>query len=139
MDISKNFVTNEKAEVEGREISLGEGAKVQLARWQNKKFSRMIKKQHEAHDAVLKQEGDEAEARGEQILVDVMANTVLLGWSGIEWEGKKLEYSTANAAKLLAVKDFRKVIIEHCSNFNNYLASREEEFAKNSAKPSAGA
>jgi hypothetical protein len=132
MDIFKQFAANTKQELSGKEIQIGENSWVTIARAGNKAYNRMLSKQYEAKRYSLSQKGDAAEKLAETMLVEVMANTILLGWRGeIEYQGEALEYSVDNAIKLLTLKDFREFISKQAEDFNNFKLTEDAEDVKN--------
>lgn len=104
----------------------------------------MIQVQFAAHEFTLKAKGskeekDAAEACAEKLTVEVMAKSILLGWSGnVRYKGAILPYSVDNAIMLLQLKDFRAKVEKLSGDFQNYRLVSEEEDAKNSEATSNG-
>jgi hypothetical protein len=70
---------------------------------------------------------DENEKLVTSLVVETMAETILLGWKGLEYKGKALEYSKENAVTLLEVKDFRKRIGNIADSAESFRLKDEEE------------
>ncbi len=133
LDVFEKFATDETKEECGVEVSLGEGVSLTIARANNSAFLRMI--QEEADKVAEKSatlNEDEAEELDKQAMLNVLAKTVLLGWTGLSYKGKPIKYNTANAVKLLKHKDFRRLVMEHANNFEHYRADLEDKDEKNS-------
>lgn len=130
-DVMKNFGSNKEAEENGKEVQIGEGAFITIARSGNSKYNAMLAKAYEASKYVLAQKNKDSESRAETIMIDVMAKTVLLGWRGIELDGETLDYSVENAKRLLEIKDFRNMVSKQADDFSNFKLAAEEETAKN--------
>ena len=132
-DVFEKFATNETKEECGTEVSLGKDVSLLVARAGNSKFLKLI--QEEA-DRVAEQSASVSEAEAAKIDKDamtfVLAKTILLGWKGVAYKGKPIKYSVVNAAKLLAHKDFRKLVMEHANELDHFRAKLEDEDEKNS-------
>lgn len=146
MDIFKLYATNIAQEEQGRDFTEEFGGKstFRIARSGNRSYNRMVSKQFEAHRHILDQKSTpEEEEASDKLSFDligkIMAQTVLLGWSGeIEYDGEALPYSYDNAVKLLAIKDFRAKILGLANDFRNFLLAKQEKDAKNSPPDSVG-
>lgn len=116
-DIFTAFATDENLENNGTIFPLGADSSLLIARAGNRRYQRAITKAVERRKLELDSGGPEASDAdanaaadvSDQIIVDVMAETVLLGWTNLTFKGEDLgEYTTEKARKVLAVKDFRK-------------------------------
>jgi hypothetical protein len=142
-DVFEQFATDETLELEGVWQPVGGGAaEVLVARSGNKKHSRLLSREVEKNQAALDAKTDEADKLSDQIMADVMAQTILLGWRTpqkdgaaplptLRFKGDDLPYSVANARTLLAVKDFRALIGRLSNEMEKYKLVREEQAAKN--------
>ena len=102
-----------------------------IARSGNKQFSRLIQAQFKRNRAVLESKGDAAADKSDEIMIDVMAKSILVGWEGtVLYKGKALEYSPANARKLLAIKDFRKAVAQFADDVSAFKFKETEEQGK---------
>jgi len=127
-----NLITDEAKEVEGVWKTLSSTASVKIARWGNSDFSRMMRRKYKANRAVMEAEDDISEKVSVDILIEVMAATILRDVKGIGFKGKLIEkYTTEVGTELLKVKDFREKIKGFAEDVDSYLASKEEEAVKN--------
>ena len=130
-DIYEAFATDENLENNGTTFPLGKDATLLIARSGNRKYKRALTKQVEQHKLDLDFEtnddaGAEAAAKvSDEIMVDVMASTILLGWTGLSFKGVDLDYSVENAKTLLAVKDFRKQVATLSDQMDAYKVKAE--------------
>ena len=126
MDIFSSFATDTTLENEGKWFPLSKTAKVRVARAGNDKYREVLgARLKEAQlDGMPEKEAD---AVAEEIIIDVMAETVLLGWSGITEKTLEVPYSVAKAREYLKVKDFRKKIGGFADNFEAYRLKAETE------------
>jgi len=143
-DLFKQYATDPKAEQEGKEFDFGGGVKMLIARSGNDKYTRMLNKAYEAHKHTLDlKDTPEQIAAGKElshkIMADVMAHSILLGWSGpAAYAGAELPHSIENAQKLLLLKDFQVEVAKRSDDFRNFRYEVEEADAKNSLTSSSG-
>lgn len=131
LDVFLEYAVDEAKEVDGVWKDLTATAKVLVARAGNKKYARLLSSEVEKNQRALDLKTEAAEALSDRIMIDVLAQTVLLGWEGIKFKGQDLPYSRDNAKMLLAVKDFRGVISRLAADFANYRVAQEEALGKN--------
>lgn len=129
MDIIATFTTDEKLEAEGKWFPLSKTAKVLVARSGNDKYMSVLRQKMKEAQIDLSA-GEEAEKLAEDVLIDVMAETLLLGWEGITQDGKPVPYSREQARTYLRIKDFRKKIAGFSDNFEAFRAKAEAEQGK---------
>lgn len=129
MDIIATFTTDEKLEAEGKWFPLSKTAKVLVARSGNDKYMSVLRQKMKEAQIDLSA-GEEAEKLAEDVLIDVMAETLLLGWEGITHDGKPVPYSREQARTYLRIKDFRKKIAGFSDNFEAFRAKAEVEQGK---------
>lgn len=130
MDIFKSFGTDAKLEEEGAWVSLGGNAKILVGRAGNKKYSRLLAAQVEKNQAVLDLKTDASDNLSDEIMIDVFAQSILLGFEALTFKGEAIEYSVDNAKILLAVKDFRTEVGKHARNVDNFRNAAEAVTAK---------
>lgn len=129
MDIIATFTTDDKLETEGKWFPLSKTAKVLVARSGNDKYlSALRQKMKEAQ--IDMSAGEEAEKLAEDVLIDVMAETLLLGWEGLTQDGKAVPYSREQARTYLRIKDFRRKIGGFSDNFEAFRVKAEAEQGK---------
>jgi hypothetical protein len=125
LDIFSQFATDEGLENGGTYFDLGGDAKVLVARAGNRKYSKLLTKQVNLHKQALDLEDDNAENMSDKIMASVMAQTILLGWTGVSFKGAELPYSTANAEMLLGIKDFRRQIAKFADDVSAFKVKEE--------------
>lgn len=138
MDIFASFATDEALENEGKWFNLSKTAKVRVARSGNAKYIKQLRKKLEENRIDLDSQGDDANELAEKVMVEVIADTILLGWEGLEYRGKPLEYSRLNARLVLQLKDFRKKIVGFSESFEAFKLKQEEELGNASVDTSSG-
>lgn len=158
MDIFKAFGVDPALEKQGRFFELGD-AEFLIARSGNQPYTDMFSQLVQAHKYTLDQRAtpeDRARAndRAEKITIEVMSKTILLGWrpitrtmddgstvtGSVSFNGEDLtaDYSVANSAKLLAVKEFRNWVQQRSDDYKNFLVAVQEQDEKNSETTSTG-
>lgn len=130
MDIFKSFATDSKLEQEGTWIPLGGKARILVARAGNKKYGRLLSAAVEKNQIALDLKTDESDELSDKIMIDVLANSILLGWEELSFDGEAMPYSIENAVKMLGVKDFRLAVSNYSKNIDNYRVSAEKVTAK---------
>lgn len=126
MDILATFQTDEALEIEGKWFPMSKTAKVRVARASNDRFNSLLRTKLEEAQIDLSLKDPETEKLANAILVDVMAETVLLGWEGFTEKGLTVPYSKSKAAEYLAVKDFRKRVQGFSDNFEAFRVKAQE-------------
>lgn len=126
MDIFTEYAANETLENEGTWVEVGD-AEFLIARSGNKKYIRKLTRAVDRHKKMLDRKDDAADKLSDEIMIAVIAETVLLGWKGVSYKGAPISYSTDNAKMLLSLKDFRRQIVELAEDFDAYKAVEEKE------------
>lgn len=131
IDFKSEFGVDAKREIEGAWVNYSGETSFLIARARNKNFSRMFARKWAKNKTLL--DGvkptdtdaklDVADAKADEIMVSCYAETILLGWKGVSYDGKILEYSTENAVTLLTDKEFRKYIEEQAADISNYKSA----------------
>lgn len=146
MDIFSLFATDAKSEEKGRAFTKEFGGKSTfiIARSGNRSYTRDIQAQFEAHRHTLElkdtpEQQQESDDLSFKIMGEVMARTILLGWSGeVSYKGVPVEYSYENAVMLLKHKEFRAKINQLADDYRKFLVEAQEKDEKNSVTSSAG-
>lgn len=131
LDIFKSFVTDADKELSGAWEDLGGGARILVARSNNRKYLKLMEAKLKAHKHTLDAGGEAAEKVAEEALIDAMSQAILLDWTDMGWNGEKMNYSTENAKKVLAVRDFRNLVMRLADDRERFLVGEEEEAVKN--------
>jgi len=136
LDIFESYATDSKLEVEGTWRKVQGGAELLIARAQNQKYVNLLAKLWRENEQLLDRknadgtEHPEATAKSEEIMIEVMANTVLLGWKNVSYKRQPLNYSVENAAMLLKHRDFRQLVASLSSEIDAYRLQLEDEQGK---------
>lgn len=125
-DVFAMFATDPDKEVNGAWVKQPGNCELLVARQGNRAYSRLIAKKYEEYREVLESDTPEAEVKDEQIIVEVMAETILLGWKNLVYKGQVLPYSKENARKVLSHRDFRLHVGRLAGAQANYKAELEE-------------
>jgi hypothetical protein len=131
MDVYQQFASDETKESQGVWCPQGGEASLLVARSGNRAYARMLSREVEKHQRTLDLKNDAADEMSDKIMIDVMAETILLGWKGIQFKGADLPYSKANAKMLLGVKDFRVHVSKLAGDFEAFRAVQETVAAGN--------
>ena len=93
-DIFAAFATDENLENNGATFQLGGGSTLLIARGGNRRYSKAITKAVEARRVELDGEDAASEKASDEIMIGVMAETILLGWQNLSFKGEEMgEYS----------------------------------------------
>lgn len=128
MDFFREMATDAKAEVEGAWIAFNPEIKFKIGRHLNSNYRRTLAKLYNDNRAAMEKKDEAAEALGEAITKQCMAETVLLGWEGpVEYDGVALTSGvSADAAKLLSIPDFFNWVLERSLEIEHFRAKRLE-------------
>jgi hypothetical protein len=125
-DVS-NLVTDETKEVAGVWKDLSSNAKVKIARWGNTEFTRALRRKFKANRVIMEADDDISEKVSTDLMIEVMADTILKDVQGLGFQGKLIEkYTPEIGRKLLQIKDFRDKIKGIAEDTDAYLAGKEE-------------
>ena len=126
MDINK-FKADKKKEEEGVWIDIGEDARIKVARLNNEKYKNHFRRTTKPYRRQIRN-GNLAEDVAERLLIDAMANTILLGWENLEEGGKAIKYSVENAKRILSESvDFRDLVSDAAGEIESYRIEDLEE------------
>ena len=119
---------NPEAEKDGVWVEYGKGVSFKIAYGQNRKFRNRASFYYKKHSKLLDMDTDASRDKMEEITVQVMAETVLTDWRGaVKLQGETLEYSVANAKRLLAVEKFRDWVSSQANDMAKFKAVQEAE------------
>lgn len=130
LDIFAEFATDEVAELNGTWLPY-KTSEFLVARLGNKQYADLLSKLYEQNRKKIEAGGDEAEKLNKDLMIDVLATTILKGWENVAYRGQVLEYSVENAKKLLEHNEFRRTITDMAADVDNYRAKLEQEQEKN--------
>jgi hypothetical protein len=131
LDIFAQYATDETLEENGTWFQIGGGARVLVARSGNRKYGKMLTKEVERNKKALDLNDDAADKLSEEIMIAVIADTILLGWEDVTLQGAR-RWSTAppTPSKLLAIKDFRKAVAQFADDVSAFKFKETEEQGK---------
>lgn len=138
MDIFSAYATDATLEVEGKWFPLSKTASIKVARSGNDRYIEQLRKKLEDNNIDLSSRSKEDEDLAQKVIVDVMADTILLDWKGLQFRGKDIEYSRLNARLLLQIKDFRKKVSGFSESFEAFKVAQEVAQGNDSASTSSG-
>lgn len=136
LDIFAQFATDETLENNGTWFEVGGGTSFLIGRAGNRKYGKVLTKEVERNRKVLDLADEVADKKSEEIMIGVMAESILLGWKTVAddvesptalFKGEVLEYSVENAKRFLAVKDFRKWVAEKADDTEAFRIKQEIE------------
>lgn len=127
MDVFASYATDEVAEVEGRWFPLDKKTKVLVARTGNPNYLKAIRQRMKDAQIDTEDQSDENEKLVSDLVVETMAETILLGWKGLSMKGEDLPYSKANAIKVLSVKGFRTRISSIADKLDSFKVKEEQD------------
>jgi hypothetical protein len=129
MDLN-DIRTNPAAEEQGTWIKIDSETSVLVARLGNKTYREVMQK------AILKareESGPKAAISDEQ-LVDILVESILLGWKGLKIAGEEIDYTPEKAREILmerGFKDFRALVVEMAGTAEHFRAEEIEAAAGN--------
>ena len=140
MKVNQRFATDASAEEEGVWVDIGEGAALKIARFGNKRHEQVLDRLRKPYRNILRTGGEIPKDRAETIVIEAMAEALLLDWRGLEDDdGKAIAHDKDTAVGLLTdLKDFRNQVAAIAMEAETYRASALEAAAKNSRSGSGG-
>jgi len=134
-DLNEFRIDKSKQE-QGVWVDFGAGAKFKLAHSKSSAFSEAFTKATEPYKATGREPSTE---EMEDILVDCMANYLVLDWKEVYLEDKALKYNIETCKKIL--RDFpelRDRLFDQGTKSSNFKDKRDKEIVKNSKAASSG-
>ena len=130
-DIRKLYGTDENKEKEGIWQDMGDGIRIRIARIGNPNYQKLFQRLSKPHRKAIRR-GTLKEDVAEALMIECMAETIVLDWEGIELDGKKLPYSKENAVMILTeFKDLREYINDFANEMEAYMQEQNEEIEEN--------
>lgn len=130
VDLFEQFATDDSKEIDGVYVEYM-GYEFLIARLGNRKYGKKLTALVERHDKALSRKDEAADKLNDDLMIETLAETILLGWKGeITFKGESLAYSVDNAKKLLTMKDFRKEVVKMADDMEAYKAQQEAELGK---------
>lgn len=130
LDIFSQYATDEVLERNGTWFPIKGGARLLVARANNDEHLRVLAELLERHREELDGDDEAAEKKNKEVMAEVVARAILKGWENLSFKGEPIEYSVANAKKLLAIKDFRKLVMGFANDMEAYRVKEEASQGK---------
>ncbi len=127
------FQTDRTLEEQGVEVEIGKGATITVARIGNSKYETLLRAMTKPFRRQI-QQGLFPIERQDELLLEVVSKTVLLGWKGFtDDDEKEIPFSPAKALELMTeTKDFRDLVFEIANEMETFRRVEQEEDSKNS-------
>lgn len=132
VDIFSAFATNKDQERKGK-LTLIPGCgdtKFLLARvgQANTAYVQLMQKLYKRNKQVIDSGGQAAKDKNDEVMAEVFARTILLGWEGtISFKGKQVPYSYETAKEMLLLSDFREAVAAVAEGRELFLAEEQAE------------
>src|SRR5882672_8418097 len=109
----ESYRTDAKKEIEGAWVDIGDGGRLLIARVNNAKYNARLRELTKPHTREIRL-GVFSVEKQQAILVQTLADTILLDWSGIDDKaGNPVAYTKDQAIKYLSdMPDFREMVVE---------------------------
>lgn len=126
MDILKAFSTDKELENNGVWVDIGDGTILCVARMYNDRYNELLRGAIQPHKRKELTSDESLE-----IMIDVEARSILVGWEGVTEDGEDVPYSIEKVKEYLRLRDFRKKILEVANSMEAYKAQELEDGEKN--------
>ena len=130
MDIFATYATDESKEEDGTWMELGD-SKFLVARAGNSKYAKFFNSAYKKNKRILDRGDDAADELAKNLYIDATAQTILLGWENVSYQGKVMTYSVENAKTLLRVKEFYNEISRMANDLSAFKVEQDQETEKN--------
>ena len=134
VDIFASFAVDPKKEKNGVSVALQDcgATKWLIARTGSPEYNRLANMLFKRHRAVLDVNDDAAKKKSDEIMAEIFAATVLLGWEGqVAYKGQLHSYSRKVAQELLIHPAFRAKVEMVAGDFNAYKVEQDNADLKN--------
>lgn len=132
MDLKKEYFTDKKLEEGGVDVDLGDGAFVTVRRTNNPMFREHLNKLRKPYERQI-QRGTVDQDLLDKLTRKAVSRHVLVGWKGIEIDGKAVKYSPEKAEEIMIeYPDFQEDVLFAANSRETFRQEVEEENVKNS-------
>ena len=140
MDIFAAYATDEAREVDGAVVFLTSGTNpavdpwIKVARANNMAYAKAVSVGYEklqADKKLLRLTEDQMEIRAKNLMIDVVADTILKAFGNLEFQGTVAPQGRDAHLMFLRVKDFRELVMSHAMNVDLYRVEQKEAAAGN--------
>ena len=131
MDLKKNYLTDKDAEISGIEKDFGDGCFIRIARIGNAEYKKYFQKLTKPHQKAIRR-GVLSDEIADKLLIDAMANKIVLGWRGMTEDGTPVQYSVEKCIQILTeYPDLKDQIQEIANEMESFRVEEDEELEKN--------
>lgn len=133
MDLNKSYIqTDPTLEKDGVEVDLGEGAAIIVRPMRNDQFRKYLNELLKPYERRIQQKRMDTKLQ-DDLTRKAVAKYVLIGWKGIEIDGKAVKYYPAKAEELMEqFEDFQEDVLTAAMSRETFKAEIVEENEKNS-------
>ena len=133
MDLRKEYgFTDKSLESEGVEVEIRSGAIVKVARTNNPKFKEYLRHLLKPYERQMQRRTMDDDLLND-LTLRAVAKHVLLGWKGLQLDGKVVKYTPEKAFELMKeFEDFQEDVVDAASMRETFRAAVVEENTKNS-------
>jgi hypothetical protein len=133
MDLNKSYIkTDATLEKDGVEVELDDGAVIIVRPIRNADFKRYLNELQKPYERKIQQKRMDQEAL-DSLTRKAVAKHVLIGWKGIELDGKPVKYSPKVAEELMIEFDeFQDDVLSAATARETFREEIVEENEKNS-------
>jgi hypothetical protein len=127
------FKTDEQKSDEGVWCPVDVKTDIKIGRYGNRTFQRALKREMQPYKRLIDRDALDDET-ADKVLVNAIAEGLLLDWRGMTRDGEPLPYSREAAIEILSNKqfrDFRQLVVELAQDMQLF---REEEVEQNEGK-----
>ena len=133
-DVKKLFGTDASKEKEGVWYDLADGLRMRIARIGNPNYQKTFQKISKPHRRAIRR-GTLPDEVAEKLLIQCMAETIVLDWSGVEDEGVVIPYSKEAVVTVLTkYPELRNYINDIANELEAFQEELDEEAVENLKK-----
>ena len=132
-DVKKLFGTDSKKETEGVWYDIEDDLRIKIARIGNPNYQKRFQALSKPHRRAIRR-GSLPDKVAEKLLVQCMAETIVLDWEGMIDEGKEIPYSTEAVIELLTKYPELRIYLNDIANELEGFQEEEDEEADENLK-----
>lgn len=127
--------TDPVASTEGKwfEVVPGEptSGRLLIAHADNRKYQQKLRALMAKHTRQIQRKDEAAYELIERLQIEAMAETILLDWEYVEFNGENTPYSPRAALDALTVPEFKRMVDDFSNDFAAFRLQEEEDAVKN--------
>lgn len=133
-DIKKLFGTDAKKEQEGVWYDIADDLKMKIARIGNPNYQKRLQILSKPYRRAMRR-GTLSDEVAEKLLIQCMAETIVLDWEGVEENGKEIPYSKEAAIDILTkYPELKSYIYDIANELEGFQEEENEEAEENLKK-----